>query len=94
MLNSMFGKTGKSFCGDVEFWHGQERTGWLMKQGKPGSLPQPDFVSKNLSSTSHLLVFAQANTSRLGGEGDRIENLKAIQHRPTLCPKALSLSYF
>ncbi|KAK9844674.1 hypothetical protein WJX74_005362 [Apatococcus lobatus] len=30
----MFGKNGRSACGDVEFWHGQERTGWLMKQGE------------------------------------------------------------
>lgn len=34
----MFGKTGRSACGDVEFWHGQERTGWLMKQGTVLSL--------------------------------------------------------
>jgi len=33
MLNSLFGK-GKQQVGDVEFWHGHERAGWLMKQGK------------------------------------------------------------
>jgi len=33
MLNSLFGK-GKQQAGDVEFWHGHERAGWLMKQGK------------------------------------------------------------
>lgn len=32
MLNSLFGK-GKQQVGDVEFWHGNERAGWLMKQG-------------------------------------------------------------
>jgi len=32
MLNSLFGK-GKQQVGDVEFWHGHERAGWLMKQG-------------------------------------------------------------
>lgn len=33
MLNSLFGK-GKQQVGDVEFWHGNERAGWLMKQGE------------------------------------------------------------
>lgn len=33
MLNSLFGK-GKQQVGDVEFWHGHERAGWLMKQGE------------------------------------------------------------
>lgn len=33
MLNNLFGK-GKAQVGDVEFWHGQERAGWLMKQGE------------------------------------------------------------
>eukprot|EP00891_Asterochloris_glomerata_P007668 jgi/Astpho2/7668/Aster-02550 len=33
MLNNLFGK-GKAQIGDVEFWHGQERAGWLMKQGE------------------------------------------------------------
>lgn len=32
MLNGLFGK-GKQQVGDVEFWHGHERAGWLMKQG-------------------------------------------------------------
>ena len=33
VLNSLFGK-GKGNYGDVEYWHGAERAGWLMKQGK------------------------------------------------------------
>ena len=37
MLNNLFGK-GKAQVGDVEFWHGQERAGWLMKQGEQGCL--------------------------------------------------------
>ena len=32
VLNSLFGK-GKGNYGDVEYWHGAERAGWLMKQG-------------------------------------------------------------
>ena len=32
VLNQLFGKT-KGFQGDVEFWHGAERAGWLEKQG-------------------------------------------------------------
>lgn len=32
-LNNLFGKGKSTFTGDVEFWHGAERTGWLMKQG-------------------------------------------------------------
>ena len=31
MLNQIFG--GPHNYGDVEFWHGPERAGWLMKQG-------------------------------------------------------------
>jgi len=31
MLNQIFG--GPQNIGDVEFWHGPERAGWLMKQG-------------------------------------------------------------
>lgn len=37
MLNNLFGK-GKAQVGDVEFWHGQERAGWLMKQGEQEAL--------------------------------------------------------
>ncbi len=33
VLNNLFGK-GKGNFGDVEYWHGAERAGWLMKQGK------------------------------------------------------------
>jgi hypothetical protein len=33
VLNNLFGK-GKGNYGDVEYWHGAERAGWLMKQGK------------------------------------------------------------
>ncbi|CAK0784358.1 Fatty acid synthase subunit beta [Coccomyxa viridis] len=33
-LNNLFGKGKSSLTGDVEFWHGAERTGWLMKQGE------------------------------------------------------------
>ena len=33
VLNNLFGK-GKGSFGDVEYWHGAERAGWLMKQGK------------------------------------------------------------
>ena len=33
VLNQLFGKT-KGFQGDVEFWHGAERAGWLEKQGR------------------------------------------------------------
>ena len=32
MLNQMFGKQKQNY-GNVEFWHGAERSGWLMKQG-------------------------------------------------------------
>ena len=32
VLQNIFGK-GKNNYGDVEFWHGAERAGWLMKQG-------------------------------------------------------------
>ena len=32
MLNQLFG--GAKNTGDIEFWHGAERTGWLMKQGE------------------------------------------------------------
>ena len=32
VLNNLFGK-GKGNFGDVEYWHGAERAGWLMKQG-------------------------------------------------------------
>lgn len=32
MLNQLFG--GTKNVGDIEFWHGAERAGWLMKQGK------------------------------------------------------------
>ena len=32
-LNNLFGKGKSTLTGDVEFWHGAERTGWLMKQG-------------------------------------------------------------
>jgi len=31
-MNALFGK--KPDAGDVEFWHGPERAGWLMKQGE------------------------------------------------------------
>lgn len=34
-LNNLFGKGKSTLAGDVEFWHGAERTGWLMKQGEP-----------------------------------------------------------
>lgn len=33
VLNSLFGKS-KGNYGDVEYWHGAERAGWLMKQGE------------------------------------------------------------
>lgn len=33
MLSNLFGKPTRTF-GDVEFWHGPERAGWLMKQGE------------------------------------------------------------
>lgn len=33
-LNSMFGKNKALQQGDVEFWHGAERAGWLEKQGE------------------------------------------------------------
>lgn len=33
VLNNLFGK-GKGNYGDVEYWHGAERAGWLMKQGQ------------------------------------------------------------
>ena len=33
-LNNLFGKGKSTLTGDVEFWHGAERTGWLMKQGE------------------------------------------------------------
>lgn len=33
VLNNLFGK-GKGNFGDVEYWHGAERAGWLMKQGE------------------------------------------------------------
>ena len=36
MLNQIFG--GPQNIGDVEFWHGPERAGWLMKQGMLASL--------------------------------------------------------
>ena len=32
VLQNIFGK-GKGNYGDVEYWHGAERAGWLMKQG-------------------------------------------------------------
>lgn len=32
VLNNLFGK-GKGNFGDIEYWHGAERAGWLMKQG-------------------------------------------------------------
>jgi hypothetical protein len=32
-LNSLLGK-GKAQVGNVEFWHGHERAGWLQKQGE------------------------------------------------------------
>ena len=42
VLNSLFGK-GKGNYGDVEYWHGAERAGWLMKQGKPLLLRGVDY---------------------------------------------------
>jgi hypothetical protein len=40
LLNNLLGK-GKAEAGDVEYWHGPERSGWLMKQGRPKPfLPQ------------------------------------------------------
>ena len=32
-LNTLFGKNKGVQQGDVEFWHGAERAGWLEKQG-------------------------------------------------------------
>lgn len=32
LLNSVFGKQKQNY-GNVEFWHGAERSGWLLKQG-------------------------------------------------------------
>ena len=34
VLNQMFGKQKQNY-GNIEFWHGAERAGWLMKQGVP-----------------------------------------------------------
>ena len=33
-LNTLFGKNKAIQQGDVEFWHGAERSGWLEKQGE------------------------------------------------------------
>ncbi len=32
MLNQIFGAQKQNY-GNTEFWHGAERSGWLMKQG-------------------------------------------------------------
>ena len=36
VLNQLFGKNQglQRLAGDVEFWHGVERAGWLEKQGR------------------------------------------------------------
>eukprot|EP01026_Neomeris_dumetosa_P049479 TRINITY_DN4316_c0_g1_i1.p2 TRINITY_DN4316_c0_g1~~TRINITY_DN4316_c0_g1_i1.p2 ORF type:complete len:137 (-),score=20.36 TRINITY_DN4316_c0_g1_i1:245-655(-) len=31
---SLFGGSSNKYSGDVEFWHGAEKDGWLMKQGQ------------------------------------------------------------
>ena len=38
LLNGLLGK-GKQQVGDVEFWHGHERAGWLEKQGENADAP-------------------------------------------------------
>ena len=48
-INSLFAT--KADAGGVEFWHGPERAGWLMKQGSVASskaLPSPLPKPRNL----------------------------------------------
>ena len=74
MLNSLFGK-GKQQVGDVEFWHGHERAGWLMKQGDHKQTQLAGF-DKRPKLTS--ICCCQASSSRHGVGGASAAALRAI----------------
>ncbi len=60
VLQNIFGK-GKNNYGDVEFWHGAERAGWLMKQG---GLSAPPLAAPAHASVAH----AEASVAGVAGE--------------------------
>ena len=75
MLNGLFGK-GKQQVGDVEFWHGHERAGWLEKQGLPHC--------GSLKMDSDEPVIVQASLLRPGAGGKLYAlhgNNKVLEHK-------------
>ena len=90
VLNQLFGKTQgiQRLAGDVEFWHGVERAGWLEKQGVMPYYPDTTF-SLTCAVLTALLV-AQASFCQTGGAGKLSQPVCPLSH-PFTCASSCRL---